>query len=114
MKWKIDYCGEKPNEYIDPVINQLFMSNCKLVNRRSAADKIFNGAHKTVCAWIECDSVIVQQRTEKAEEQKLLTYNPKIMPYWIFEGRNADNIEVPIIYSIGRKLYIPNNDRHEE
>jgi hypothetical protein len=113
MKWKIDYGPDQPNEYIDPVMYQLFMSKCKLVNHKETANKIFKGGHKTVCAWVECEDIIIQSRTSKSEETEkgiLLTYNPRIQPYWIYQGANADKLTFNMITTVGRKLYISRKD----
>ena len=105
MKWKIEY--ETHSEYLDPKDVQLTMFNCKLVNHRTTARKIFNGANKTVCAWIQCENVFIANSAASRIllDSKLLTYNPRITPNWVFEQRNADNEYFKEIRSLNRNLY---------
>ena len=46
--------GDK--DYYDPETHNLFMWGCNLRNQRKTAEKIHSGEHKTVCAWVECDT----------------------------------------------------------
>ena len=58
MQWQIK-SDENVVSYVDPLDNQLAMLGCRLSLQPSAAQKIHDGANKTVCAWIECESVQV-------------------------------------------------------
>jgi hypothetical protein len=95
MKWKIT--TPKGNSvYVDPKEFGLLLKKCKLKNRRITAEKIFNGANKTVCSWIECKHVeLITNQNEKelpitfGEEIK---YNPRVSPFWRDEeGNDIDN-----------------------
>lgn len=88
QKWKVD-AGKEP-EFYDPNKSSLSLVNCRLMNVSSKAEKIHQGAHKSVCAWIQCDWLkeIPTQNSEKLTE---VFYNPRIAPYWRDEdGNNID------------------------
>jgi hypothetical protein len=90
-KWQVR-CGESV-EYYDPFMVSLQMKVCKLRNQPATAEKIFAGDNKTVCAWIECDEVVVLPASleGRPKEAEYLYYNPKKKPYWHDQdGNNKD------------------------
>jgi hypothetical protein len=107
MKWKVEYPDRKP-EYYDPNEVQLRMVGCTLRNHRKTAQKINDGAHKTVCAWVLCKAVIISDIINpEVNFDNQLKYNPRKLPYWFMdENVNVDNINVSKIVSLGNKLFI--------
>ena len=107
MKWKIE--GPLGVEYHDPNKVQLVMYNCKLKNNKKTAQKIFDGTHKTVCAWILCDSVDINYLDTPHYETKSglnqIKYNPRVAPNWVLNECNYDNFTIPKIISVGNKLF---------
>jgi hypothetical protein len=101
MKWQIVEQGRKmyvcPNEY------QLIMRGCRLRNRRATAEYIHNGAHKTVCAWVECLKIEVVNCAEVAGEAIL--YNPRVAPHWVEGGEDADGRTYPLLLTSGRTIF---------
>lgn len=101
MKWQVK--SPDSTEYYDPQRVRLHMVGCKLRNVRGTADKICNeGADKTVCAWVECDSVRVEMLSltdvTMSDGNDVLYYNPRILPHWfdtrvLGKPRNIDNWE---------------------
>lgn len=84
-------------DYIDPICNTLVLEDCKLVNQKCTANRIFRGSAKSVCAWIECRSYLVVPKTYT--NKLLFRYNPKVCPYWTDENNNnLDNTTYPVIY----------------
>ena len=80
----------------------LLLVACKLKNRATASRKIFEGANKTVCAWIECDSVAVIQATDSAwavmDRANYYQFNPKHYPAWLNDhSEESDDKEIGII-----------------
>ena len=57
MKWKIE--GPLGVEYHHPDQVQLVLAKCKIKNNKKTAQKIFDGVHKTVCAWVLCESISI-------------------------------------------------------
>jgi len=110
MKWKIQYpSGEV--EYCSPDSTQLVMSGCTLKNNRRTAEKIMSGQHKTVCAWILCDSIDVRfDKFEPYERYSMcvrLKYNPRVKPNWMYDDRiDADNLKFIEIGTVGGKLFV--------
>lgn len=107
MKWKIQHNDHV--EYVSPEDKNIWMFGCQLKNNRKTAEKILRGEHKTVCAWITCQSVTVQNKelpTFKKLKKNRLKYNPKVLPYWNIRENDVDNQLFDIIFSDGRELYV--------
>ena len=106
MKWKITYPSGAVR-YYEPDAVTLYMFSCRLRNQKGAAKKIFDGANKTVCAWIECQDLEISKdvRPNHREHHEPIMYNPRKQPYWTFKGDNADGMKFDTINTIGRKLY---------
>jgi len=97
--------------YYDPDAVCLRMFGCRLKNRRRVADKIFAGEDKTVCAWIDCERVEVGDSSslETRDNQNILSFNPKVVPYWVRDGECAENLDGMVfseIISRGRRLIV--------
>jgi hypothetical protein len=103
MKWKIEADGK--SEYYCPNEYNLYMYGCQLKNQRSTAEKIHQGANKSVCAWILCDTIMLAQNVELPEANTRLTYNPRVRPNWMAGDVLADNATFDSIWSDGRKLF---------
>jgi hypothetical protein len=91
QNWQVK-CGDSV-EYYEPSEYNLYMQNCKLRNQPTTAQKIYDGANKTVCAWIECDSVTAHPSADRVPRAvDFLYYNPKRKPHWhLASGVNVDN-----------------------
>ena len=103
MKWKVEADGT--SEYYSPDEYNLYMYGCQLKNQRSTAEKIHQGANKSVCAWILCDSIMLGQNVTLPEANTRLTYNPRVRPNWMVGDVLADNATFDSIWSDGRKLF---------
>lgn len=109
MKWKVE--GPEGVAYYYPDEVQIVMNDCQLKNQRKTAEKILDGAHKTVCAWIKCGSLTIKTDKVFNEESALqLKYNPRVLPHWfIDEAQNVDSMTATLIFSSGRKLFTLKN-----
>ncbi len=106
MKWKVQY----PNgevEYYDPTSTQLVMVNCQLGNHKKVAEKIYNGGEKVVCAWVLCESIVIN--TNKFLQLDTychrIKYNPRVQPNWLLNGEVVDNQKYEQIGSVDFGLY---------
>ena len=108
MKWKVT-SPDGDVKYYDPDYNTIVMSGCKLRNSPATAQKIHDGANKTVCAWIDADHVDVKVNDFQTlwSVDKELRFNPREQPHWSYAGdiRNIDNQEVDLIITQGRRLW---------
>lgn len=106
MKWKVEY-PNKTVGYYDPEQVQLILTNAQLRNYKKVADKIYNGANKSVCAWVLCDSVEIKTTDFKELNDSFdrIKYNPRIKPNWIINEKIADNEYMELIISENNKLY---------
>lgn len=106
----------KEVRYVDPEKHTLVMRNCKLRNQAGTAKKIHDGANKSVCAWIDCESVDISDKpipTTFMDWQ--LRYNPRHHPHWRDAGGNQrDNEEFPLLLTNGRDVYVVNIDPIDE
>jgi hypothetical protein len=99
--------------YFDPSCNQIKMEGATLVNHQSTAQKIHDGANKTVCSWIECDNLTMYGLNDKHHRGWFSTtgasearYNPRWKPNWIVNGKIADSKTYDLIYTTGRRVFI--------
>jgi hypothetical protein len=70
--------------YVNPVNQSIWMKSCKLRIQPSMANKIFGGANRSVCGWIDCEEYkIINKNREEVEESKRIFFNPKKNPNWI-------------------------------
>ena len=108
MKWKVT-SPEGDVNYYDPDYNTIIMSGCKLRNSPATAQKIHDGANKTVCAWIDADHVKVEVNDFQLlwNVDKELRFNPREQPHWVYVGDlpSLDNKQIDLIVSQGRRLW---------
>ena len=124
MKWQItgDASPKKPSGkpfYCDPANVSMQMINAKLVNHVATATKINCGANKTVCAWVECENLIIYRNDTADGKANInhinkvikkthmkLSYNPRVAPNWVgHNNTNVDKAENLNIFSSGRELF---------
>jgi hypothetical protein len=92
MKWRIENIDTKDVVFHEPQTMNAVMNNCKLYNQKASAIKIHNGANKTVCAWIMCESLEFKEQSNTFKEQ--IHYNPRVKPHWVdSQGNNVDKKE---------------------
>jgi len=105
-KWKVT--SPKGNvQYVEPNDVTIFMEGCKLINQKATANKIFEGEHKSVCAWVEADDVIVYHKYPDdflviGDEVK---YSPRVTPNWVYNDEDADKKEFSDLVTKGREIY---------
>lgn len=105
MKWKVEFSDGRV-EYLEPSEHQLVLHGCTLKNNRSTAEAIFNGKNKSVCAWVLCEEVVIHKNQILEENTQQVKYNPRVNPFWSLDGEDMDGKNVPVVYSVGRKLFI--------
>lgn len=109
MKWQIQH-PDNPTEYHVAEGVWLVMTNCKLYNRPNVAANIHRGANKTVCAWVECESVeAFTTPILKGTKDVHLAFNPRVNMFWNIDGENVDNAEYEMLYTYQRRVYLPEN-----
>jgi hypothetical protein len=108
MKWKVT-SPEGCIDYYDPSSISIVMHDCKLRNQAGTAQKIHDGANKTVCAWIEAEDVYLVNKEQQVDWRNdlELSFNPRKTPHWVYthEIGSIDNREIPIIMTQGRRLF---------
>ena len=107
-KWKISYNdskGKRVHIYLYEDVT-LTLVRPRLLNNRTRAEAIFNGANKSVCAWIECEDILIGGQKTK-DNLASLEYNPKKTPYWVAGGNtNVDGKVFNKILVKDKKLFI--------
>jgi len=101
MKWQVRGIDTDELYYFTPEDVLLDVDNAVLKNNKKTALKIKDGENKTVCSWIECESIMayntdadlmgdelntLTQKHYWAEET--LSYNPRKLPHWVDENNN--------------------------
>lgn len=103
MKWKIENTVTKDSIYLDPEEFSLTLVNCILQNNRNRSELIFQGAHKSVCAWILCEKVLVDAPKEIKGED--IRYNPRKAPHWCHNDRDVDGEHYDVLKTNGKAIY---------
>ena len=118
-KWQITDTHFGRVMYFTPNNVELVMFNCRLMNQPGTAEKIYEGANKTVCAWVYCKDLMINLKRDirdfpavnagwserNLEKVGAVAYDPRKAPYWRDEnGNNIDKQKMSIIISEGRKL----------
>ena len=107
MKWQVKY----PNGdilFLSPDEYRLVLINCQVKNNSKTAQKIFDGSNKTVCAWITCENIAYSKEKENSILRgcKEVSYNPRVQPHWMLNGRVTDNEYFNMMFTENRKIYI--------
>ena len=109
MHWQVHNLIEDTIQYVDPQQHGLLMFGCKLRNQKGGAQKIHDGANKSVVAWIDCEYVnlnALRINTNKTDYEHL-RYNPRIAPNWTSSeqiGIDMDNTEHGLLVTMGRDV----------
>lgn len=105
LKWKVTSPSGSV-KYYDPNNVSLLMENCKLVNQQGTAKKIHDGANKTVCAWIECETLYAcRPYNELPTNATKISYNPRVQPNWVCDGEIVDKGRYDRLYSFENGVY---------
>lgn len=104
LKWQISYPNGEVS-YHDPNEVTLYMEDCKLHNRPNTAKKIYDGANKTVCAWIDCGYVSIGSKMDTLKPSVLIHYNPRIFPHWIMDNMIVDKMKFKSLFTFNDKVY---------
>ena len=105
MKWKVSYPSGTA-KYYEPSEVLIIMNGCKLVNHKGTAKKIFDGANKTVCAWVECDGVKVIDKVVTQSEARQVCYNPRVTPHWVLDNEVVDKGEFEELFTVGKSVRV--------
>lgn len=109
MKWQVFDLKSGVKTYHDPDTTTIIMHDCKLGNHPKTAQKIHEGANKTVCAWVASEDVLVSDHDGATSPSKRLThykYNPRKNPHWFTDTMsNADGLTFKTMMTHGRKIY---------
>lgn len=107
--WQVK-CGAGVR-YYDPAKASLTMLDCQLRNQPGTAKKIHDGGNKSVCAWVDCNELLVSGPVEMAGIR--ISYNPRVAPYWRnLAGQCIDNKRVDVLRTIGREVIFTGERTH--
>lgn len=120
--WQVTNKATGEVAYYDPSVTRLQMSDATLRNQPGTARKIHQGANKSVCAWIDCKSVLVVPLGEalmRSCELALDTFviagtplptvrfNPKVAPHWVDgDGNFSDLCRYDNLFTVGRRIVV--------
>ncbi len=104
LKWKIEY-PDGNVMYYHPTGVQLVMGECTLKNYKKTAEKIHNGANKSVCAWVLCKTLDLKFDNFITDNTTQIKYNPRVQPNWLVNGEVSDGKKLDSIHSIGYSLF---------
>lgn len=104
MHWQIKNAqGEAV--YVNPNTHSVILYGCKLKNQASASMKIFKGADKLRCAWVEFESYEIVTASD-FKSSTHLQFNPRVCPTWKVNGNEGqDNRTFDIIATTSNQMY---------
>ena len=102
MKWQVRNGNNV--SYYNPEEFSLQLFDCQLINKPNVAKKIYEGSHKTVCAWILCKKIVILEHVDYDSENEL-RFNPRITPNWIHDNNNVDSNSYDEIVTVKNKVY---------
>jgi hypothetical protein len=105
MHWRVENRLTKEVQYFNPNEVSFELTDCYLRNQKATANKINNGANKSVCAWIECNAVTM---TDCDPQGNNVSYNPRIAPNWLCNDTNVDGKRFGTLLTKGNKVFIGN------
>jgi hypothetical protein len=105
-KWKIIY-PEGLIVYHNPNEVQLILKTCRLINQKNQSKKIFDGANKSVCAWVLCEEIEIHYgKPFNVSDNPEIRFNPRIKPNWVVDGVESDNLLIREVVTDENKLYL--------
>ncbi len=113
MTWQVtDRANDRLKDYYNPDICSIHMKDCVFGNHPATAQRIFDGKHKTVCAWVDCSEIHVSYVKapdyEKPDVKNLMQfrYNPKKSIHWNTDiDDNSDGLMIEQLVTHNRKIY---------
>ncbi len=106
MKWQVFDKLHNLKEYYSPDEWSLVMDDCTLGNHPSTAKKIYEGADKTVCAWIACNKVTASSQAPSTDSCTQFKYNPKKNPHWFTDNNpNVDGMTFTTMITKNKQVY---------
>ena len=104
-KWQIKNVRTKEVIFYNPKEVTILLNKCVLINKEKAAKRIFNGANKYVCSWVEFESYVFIEKPKYIKKE--VNYNPRKKPHWFDQkGLNIDNLYFDKLVTIDNKLYV--------
>jgi hypothetical protein len=104
MQWQVTH-HDGSVTYHDPNYTTLTIWQGRLRNQRGTAERIHDGANKTVCAWIEAERVDVDPGLSSVMGGTQVAYNPRVAPHWLLNGQNADGRRFPLLTTAGNRVF---------
>lgn len=101
--WQVK-CGAGVR-YYDPAEVSLTMLDCQLRNQPGMAKRIFDGANKSVCAWIDCNELMIDS-PEGTPPGLPVFYDPRVAPHWRnLTGGNIDGMRLEVLRTKSRSVF---------
>lgn len=102
--WQLTLDGKVT--YHDPDKTQFRLTGCELKNNRKKAEAIYAGAHKSVCAWVQFQTIEVVHDVPVGLQVR---FNPRIRPHWAlnWHTKSLDNMILMELLTDGRSICLP-------
>ena len=101
--------GRPDTDYYAPSNVSLELTKCVLKNSPTTAQRIYDGQHKTVCAWVQCDEVQITKndKIKPCENDFYVRFNPRHNPNWTDRYSNIMNDEkFDILVTDDRSIFV--------
>lgn len=108
-------------QYFQPEKYCIEMTNCKLINKKNIANKVYSSGKKDVCGWVECQNYNVHHTKDIKEylvNCEKLRYNPIVEPSWRRLGDDGefdwDNYCFENLITLGNNVLILEENKNSE
>ena len=105
-KWQV----RRPDgtvDYYDPEATTLVFHSVRNMIRPAGAQKIYEGANKDVCAWLEVENVFaIDLPNSVSRVSAELSFNPRVNPNWMLNGREQNPREFRSGFTKGRRVFV--------
>jgi hypothetical protein len=90
--------------YYDPAAVSLTLLDCQLRNQPATAKKVYDGANKSVCAWIDCNEVLTA--APHTPPGLPVSYDPRVAPHWRnLTGGNIDGMSLSVLRTVSKSVF---------
>lgn len=112
-KWQVVF-PDGSKHYYSPQEYTLILTDCKTRIQRAAATRIYNGANREVCAWVDCKNIDIKKCDFSQEtldrylyQSEELAFSPKDCIDWTssIHDRPINNTEYARIETYSKLLF---------
>ena len=107
-KWKLT-APDGTVQYLEPNLFSFEITNGWFHNNKKTAQEIFDGADKSVCAWVRAENITVlpvEERLARVDHgMEWVSYNPRKCVHWSRDGQDLDGSRFTKAVAVSGRVY---------